>query len=172
MRGENECTGRLDVTGMRALAGVFCSALALAAYAQSIRLPDLRTPAPEITRLKPGEPCVACGHIVSVREVQLDRRASIPRVFQGGPGSSGGPVDRNLVGAVIYLPLGGATRERPFVGGVGTPEARERFNQSSYEILVRLDDDSLRTVHRPDGSRYSVGDRVRFAGDEIELIAQ
>ncbi|MPZ41813.1 MAG: hypothetical protein GEV05_00130 [Betaproteobacteria bacterium] len=152
---------------------MFWSSLALAAFAQSIKLPDLRSPPPSMVTLKPGEPCNACGRVVSIREVQLDQRSSVPPAFHGSPGSSSGSVDRNLVGAVIYLPLGGATRERPFVGGVGTPEAQARFRQSSYEILVRLDDGTLRTTQRHDGSRYSVGDRVRLAGnDEIELIAR
>jgi hypothetical protein len=94
-------------------------------------------------------------------------------VFKGSPGSSSGAVECNLAGAVIYLPLGGETTERPFVGGVGTPEARERFRESSYEILVRLDEDVLRTIRRPHGSRYRVGDRVRLSSnDQIEPIAQ
>ena len=172
MYAKSERTYLSNAMATRALAALLWSMLALAAFAQSIKLPDLRTPPPAITTLKPGERCVACGHIVSVREVQVDRRSSVPRELQGGPGSSSGAVDRNLVGAVIYLPLGGGARERPFVGGVGTPEAQERFGQSSYEILVRLDDDTLRTLRRHDGSRYSVGDRVRLAGDEVELIAR
>jgi outer membrane lipoprotein SlyB len=68
------------------------------------------------------------------------------------------------VGAVIYLPLGGETPERPFVGGVGTPEMRERFGETTYEITVRLDDGGMRFIQRNDGSRYQVGDRVRMAG--------
>ena len=98
----------------------------------------------------------------------------VPQAFQsGGPGTSSGPGGPNLVGAVIYLPLGGETTERPFVGGVGTPEMRERFRESTYEIAVRLDDGSLRFVQRHDGTRYRVGDRVRLSGvNQIELVSE
>lgn len=76
-----------------------------------------------------------------------------------------------MVGAVIYLPLGNDPTERPFVGGVGTPEMRERFRETTYEISVRLDDGSLRFLQRYDGIRYRVGDRVRLPGaGQIEMI--
>ena len=86
---------------------------------------------------------------------------------------SSGPGGPNLVGAVIYLPIGGGSAERPFVGGVGTPEMQERFRDSTYEIAIRLDDGALRVIQRHDGPRYSVHDRVRLAGvDELELVAE
>jgi outer membrane lipoprotein SlyB len=96
-------------------------------------------------------------------------------VFQGGgqPGPPPGASQPNLVGAVIYLPLGGdgTTTEKPFVGGVGTPEMRERFRETTYEIAVRLNDGSTRFVQRHDGTRYRVGDRVRLPGaGQIELV--
>lgn len=151
------------------LAGSFWIALA---WAQTIKIPDFRQPVPPTAVFKPGEPCNECGRILSIREIQVERKPVVPQAFQsGGPGTSSGPGGPNLVGAVIYLPLGGETTERPFVGGVGTPEMRERFRESTYEIAVRLDDGSLRFVQRHDGTRYRVGDRVRLSGvNQIELV--
>ena len=172
-RVEDGGTHRVGIKVARAVMLLLGSSIALAAWAQSTRTLDLRLPPPSITSMKAGEPCDACGRIVSIREIRLDRNPGAPSAYRGVPGSSDGVVGRNLVGAVIYLPLGGDTTERPFVGGVGTPEARERFRESSYEILVRLDDDSLRTVERIDGSRYRIGDRVRLSGvGQIELVAE
>jgi outer membrane lipoprotein SlyB len=151
-----------------ALAALFC--MAMAAKAQSPRILDLRPPPatspPAASTLKPGEPCNACGRIVSIREVPVEHRRDAPSAFQaGGASSPSGAGERSLpVGAVINLPLGGETAERPFVGGVGTPEMRERFAETTYEITVRLDDGATRFIQRKDGGRYEVGDRVRIRG--------
>jgi hypothetical protein len=171
---KTRCRHRLRNTWMRALGLIVGASSTLAVYAQSIRIPDLRSPPPSIVSMKAGEPCNACGRIVSIREIRVDRNnPRVPAEFRSGPGSPSGVVERNLVGAVIHLPLGGETAERPFLGGVGTPEARERFGESSYELLVRLDDDSMRTIERTDGSRYRIGDRVRLSGiGQIELVAE
>ena len=50
---------------------------------------------------------------------------------------------------------------------------RERFQETTYEISVRLDDGSLRFLQRHDGTRYRVGDKVRLPGaGQIELLAE
>jgi outer membrane lipoprotein SlyB len=140
-----------------------------AAVAQTLLIPDFRERA-NVRRLAPGETCNDCGRVISVREIQIDRREVLPVNFQG---ASRGPVDYNIVGAVVYLPLGGGSNDRPFVGGVGTPEMRERFAQSTYEITVRMEDGAMRSFQRADGSRYHVGDRVRAsASGELEWVAE
>lgn len=167
--------GRRDMRSTRcpsttgaALAAAFC--MAMGAEAQPSRILDLRPP-PASSALKPGEPCNGCGRIISVREIHAEHRRA-PAAFQGA-GSSFGTERSPPVGAVIYLPLGGETAERPFVGGVGTPEMRERFGETTYEITVRLDDGATRFIQRNDGSRYQVGDRVRVGGtDGLELVVE
>lgn len=62
-------------------------------------------------------------------------------------------------------------RDQPFVGGVGTPEMRERFSQSTYEITNRLDTGATTVVQRRDGANFRVADRVRARGIELERIA-
>jgi outer membrane lipoprotein SlyB len=162
---------RLTRTTLVVLAGSLW--IALAAWAQTIKIPDFRQP-PPVASVKPGEPCSDCGRILSIREIQAERKPVVPPAFQGGgPGTSSAASERNLVGAVIYLPLGNDGTQRPFVGGVGTPEMRERFRETTYEIAVRLDDGTLHFVQRVDGTRYRVGDRVRLSGvNQIELVSQ
>jgi hypothetical protein len=140
-----------------------------AAMAQTLLIPDFRDRS-NVIRLNPGETCKDCGRIVSVREIHIDRRDVLPATFQG---TSRGPVDHNLVGAVVYLPLGGGSSDRPFVGGVGTPEMRERFAQTTYDITVRMEDGAMRSFQRADGARYHAGDRVRAtASGELEWVTE
>ena len=144
------------------------------AWAQTIRIPDFRQPPPAPVTIRAGEACTDCGRILSIREIHTERRPQVPQALQATtPGPAVGPGENNLVGAVIYLPTGTDSSQRPFVGGVGTPVMRERFQQTSYEISVRLDDGSLRFLQRHDGSRFRVGDRVRLPGaGQIELLAE
>jgi outer membrane lipoprotein SlyB len=74
-----------------------------------------------------------------------------------------------IVGAVVALPLGEG-KDKPFVGGVGTPEMRERFTETSYQIVVQLDNGGYTSVQRADGASFRVGDRVRVQGIELELL--
>ena len=144
------------------------------ASGQTIRIPDFRQPPPATYTIRGGEACTNCGRILAIRETQIERRSQVPQALQRDtPGPTTGPGQSNLVGAVIYLPLGNGPGDRPFVGGVGTPEMRERFQETTYEISVRLDDGSLRFLQRHDGTRYRVGDKVRLPGaGQIELLAE
>lgn len=139
----------------------------MAAHGQAIKIPDFREP-PRAT-LAPGEPCEACGTIRSIREVRVQRPVSVPQAFQNDPIDQGlaSPV---IVGAVVALPLGGSGG-KPFVGGVGTPEMRERFSETTYDVTVQFDNGAYSTVRRADGASFRVGDRVRLRGIELDLLA-
>ena len=167
-------TQRARWASVAAAAAAAALCIGFAALAQTIRIPDFRQAPPAAAKLKSGEPCNDCGRILSIRETQVERKPGVPQAFQGSAaGTSSGPGGPNLVGAVVYLPLGNDSSARPFVGGVGTPEMRERFQETSYEIAVRLDDGAMRFIQRYDGTRYRVGDRVRLPGaGQIELLAE
>jgi len=151
------------------LAGGALLWLAATAGAQPIRIPDYRESARVAPAPKPGEKCEHCGVIRSIREMQSRRQVEVPKVFHSEP------VDRGIggtvyTGAVVYLPLGKGS-DKPFVGGVGTPEMRERFSQSSYEVAIQLDTGGTVSVQRDDGASFRVGDRVRVLGNQLELLA-
>lgn len=141
--------------------------LAAAAQAQPIKIPDFREP--PRAALGPGEACDRCGAVRSIREVQVRRPVNVPRAFQNDPMDQG-PASQVIVGAVIALPLGAGT-DKPFVGGVGTPEMRERFTETTYDVGVQLDSGGYATVQRADGASFRIGDRVRVQGIQLELLA-
>src|SRR5262249_61652049 len=107
--------------------------------------------------VKGGERGDECGRVLSIGEIRGAAGPAVPEAFQNTSvvGSSS-PGDGTMVGAVVYLPLGNDPGDRPFVGGVGTPEMRERFRETTYEIAVRLDDGATRFIRRSDGTRFRV----------------
>lgn len=153
----------------RALALVPVLALGVAAWAQNIRIPELREPPAAIAPMpKLGEPCERCGVIRSIKEISLQRPVNAPQDFRSDPGYSG-PGGSVPVGAVISIPFG-AGSGKSYVGGVGTPEMRERLSATEYEITIALDDGGYTMVQRRDGLAYRVGDRVRVQGRQVELL--
>lgn len=140
------------------------------ANAQYIQIPDFRNPPPVSTvKSKPAESCSNCGVIRAIREIQNQRPTTVPQAFQN-PQISNGPDSSVRVGAVVALPLSDSGSDQAFVGGVGTPEMRARFSESSYEITVLLDTGAYVMAQRRDGSRFRVGDRVRMRGIDLELL--
>jgi hypothetical protein len=140
--------------------------------AQSIRLPDLAAGRRAWAAPRAGEPCDACGRILSIREISTTRGPP-PATLSPVPGGGGDPTNpnqQNLIGAVIYLPLGGQSADKPYIGGVGTPEMYARMRETTYEVTVRLDDGPSASG-APRGRDIRVGDRVRWVGsDELELL--
>jgi hypothetical protein len=132
----------------------------------NVRLPYMGEQA-RGTVVRPDGPCEDCGRIVSLREAAATT-AGAPSRFQGGGRE---PFYQNLVGAVVYMPLSENSVDKPFVGGVGTPEMNERFGNSTYLIEVRMDDGNLRYISRRDGARFSIGDHVRTRDGRLEHVA-
>lgn len=162
---------RLARGGLTVAAAAWMLGLFVRADAQSIRIPDFRNEPPaSVSGPRPGESCERCGVITSIRQVQNRRPVPVPQSLQTNPVDQG-PGSSVLVGAVIALPTGDGPGSQPYVGGVGTPEMRERFTETSYEMGIRLDTGGYTQVTRQDGARYRVGDRVRVMGTQLELLA-
>jgi outer membrane lipoprotein SlyB len=48
---------------------------------------------------------------------------------------------------------------------------RERFTESTYDVVIQLDNGGYTSMQRQDGASFRVGDRVRVQGTELELLA-
>lgn len=155
---------------MHRIGGMLLALAMMPAGAQYIQIPDFRNQPPAAKPgSKPVEPCSNCGVIRSIREIQSQRSTAVPQAFQN-PQVSNGPDSTMRVGAVVALPLSDSGSDQSFVGGVGTPEMRARFSESSYEITVLLDNGAYALAQRRDGNRFRVGDRVRMRGIDLELL--
>ena len=167
-------SGRVPLAAARAVvvAGAALSFAVLAQVQQPVRIPDFRYhPPAAVPAPRTGEPCDGCGVIRAIREVQSQRPIPVPKPLQSEAGDRG-QSSGVLVGAVVALPMGaGSSGSQPFVGGVGTPEMRSRFTETSYEIVVRFDNGAYTRVRRNDGASFRVGDRVRVHGVQMELLA-
>ena len=135
------------------------------AKAQTIRIPDFRESTAVTSPSAPGT-CDECGVVRSIREIH---RRGAP-VSSSRAGAAWGPTDTRVIGAVMVLPFGPGSNSKGFVGGVGTQEVSERLGEASYEIIVRMDDQTLRTVERRDGGQFTPGDRVRVSEGRVEHL--
>jgi hypothetical protein len=171
MNGPASASGkgpRAVARGALVLAGL---TFAAAALAQSLKIPDFRQEPPAVAPApRAEEPCDRCGVIRSIRQIRTERPISVPKPLQSGAIDQG-PGSNMLVGAVVALPMGERS-DRPYVGGVGTPEMRERFSETSYEITIRLDNGGYTAVQRRDGASFRTGDRVRVEGGQLTLLTQ
>jgi outer membrane lipoprotein SlyB len=155
------------------VAGILPLASILPAHAQYIRIPDFRNSPPQAAPApKAGEVCDDCGVIRAIREIQDQRPIPVPQSFQNDAADQGGSSASTMrVGAVVALPMGSnASSDQGYIGGVGTPEMRARFSQSTYEITIRLDNGATNVTQRRDGANFRVGDRVRLRGIDLELL--
>lgn len=107
--------------------------------------------------------CRDCGTIESVREIA-----------QEGQGSGLGAIAGGVLGGLLGNQIGGGSgRKVATVAGVvggayagHTVEKKTRSTQQ-YEITVRLDDGSLRTINETEKPAWHTGDRVRVSNDRI-----
>jgi hypothetical protein len=137
------------------------------ARAQTIQIPDFRQ-TPSVAREMSEGSCNECGVIRSIREVNKRRDGGPAYATRTGTASS---FDARVVGALVVMPFGpGSPDKTSFVGGAGTSDMRDRFSEVSYDLILRMDDGTFRTIERRDGAQYNVGDRVRIADGRLELM--
>ncbi|MEO5796432.1 MAG: glycine zipper 2TM domain-containing protein [Rhodoferax sp.] len=109
--------------------------------------------------------CSNCGVVESAREITTAAKGS-------GVGAVGGAV----VGGVLGHQVGGGRGKdlMTVLGAVGGAVAGNHIEGQvkathSYEIVVRLDDGSTRTVHQADPAGVNPGDRVKIVNGVVRL---
>jgi outer membrane lipoprotein SlyB len=113
---------------------------------------------PRVVSTPPKAACADCGIIESTREVQAHGEGS-------GLGAAGGAI----VGGLLGHQVGGGRGQdlATVVGAVGGAVGGNQIEKSmksakSYEIVVRLDDGSSRTIQQAAAPTWRSGDRVRL----------
>lgn len=115
----------------------------------------------------PAPMCQDCGRIEGVREVK-----------QAGDGSGIGAVAGGVAGAVLGRQVGGGSGRTiaTVVGAVGGAVAGHQIEKHVrknvvYEVTVRMDDGSARTITETTQPTWRSGDRVRIEGGRITSAA-
>ncbi len=117
-----------------------------------------QAPAPAPAR---APACAGCGTVEAVKAVQVQ-----------GEGSGLGAVAGGVAGAVVGHQFGGGTGKTALTvlgavgGGVAGHEVEKRVRASTaYDVTVRLDDGSRRTLRRNEA--LAVGSRVTVQGNSL-----
>ncbi len=147
--------------GLRSLGAAALLCLAALATAQTGRPLDLT--------LRP----VTDGIVVSLREGHAGPGSAAPRTPAQPVGAPSDLEQAPPVGAVVYLPFagasGGTSSEKGWrYGAAGTPEMQARFAQSTYEVIVDMQDGERRSFQPRDPGRFHVGQRVSVRSGELE----
>ena len=108
--------------------------------------------------------CASCGVVESVREVQVK-----------GEGSGLGAVAGSVLGGVVGHQMGGGDGKKALTvlgavgGGVAGHEVEKRARGNTvYEVQVRMDDRSLRTLTLPQAPK--TGERVTVDGQTLRAL--
>lgn len=125
------------------------------------------TPAPVAQAPAPAPIiCATCGTIENVREVkQAGEAKGIGAVAGGVGGAVLGKQFGNGRGSTALAVLGA-------VGGAFAGHQAEKYVRSTtaYEVTVRMEDGSTRTVQQATAPAWRVGERVRVNGETISVI--
>ena len=131
--------------------------------------PASRQAAPQPQRVAaatsaPAKPrCADCGTVVEVKEVEVK-----------GEGSGGGALAGGVIGGVIGHEVVGGRNQgvATAIGAVGGAVAGHQIEKYAkthkrYDVAIKMEDGSSRTVHFKDAPSWRSGDRVRVNGDTI-----
>jgi outer membrane lipoprotein SlyB len=121
-------------------------------------------PAPQRAAAAPAEVCASCGTVESVVAVQ-----------QKGEGSGVGAVAGGVIGGVLGNQIGGGTGKTvaTVVGAVGGGMAGHEIEKqaratTAYQVRVRMDDGTLRTVTQK--QNLAVGARVNLTAQGLRSM--
>jgi len=117
-----------------------------------------------------AQTCAVCGEVRSVREVGAPKSAagSVAAPAQADVGTSHALDTPMVVGTVARFEFDQGRAENWHLGAAGTPDMRQRLGDVYYEVTVVMDGGDRRTLHRRDGNRFYVGQRVALRSGELE----
>ncbi len=137
----------------------------LAAAAKPAAAKPVKTAKASDHKVAAASICANCGVVDSVAAVKTKGEAT-------GMGAVGGAV----LGGVVGHQLGGGDGKKALTvlgavgGGFAGNEVEKRARStSSFEVRLRMDDGSIRTV--PQGTAPAVGTRFRVEGDQLKPLA-
>lgn len=126
-------------------------------------IPPDYTPAPVAASTSAAPPCVDCGVIANVRQVTNE-----------GKPSGAGAVIGGLAGAALGSNIGrGNTRTVASIAGaiggglLGNSIEKSRSQTTSYEVSLRMDDGSTRTIASDTLPSWRIGDKVKLVSGAI-----
>jgi hypothetical protein len=130
---------------------------------------DIRAPAPN--RGVASE-CNNCGAVRSIRAVERERAAGreISPYMTSEQYLDTRRYSEPRVGPVFGMTFGAGQQTRTFVGAAGSSTMRQRILEIVYEVTVRFDDGRYGLVEMNDASGFRVGDRVRVADNQLQLL--
>ncbi len=122
-------------------------------------------PAAQVAAAQPRAVCANCGTVTGVSEIEVK-----------GEGSGLGAVAGGVAGAILGNQVGsGGTRTIARIGGAaggayaGHQVEKHMKTQKKYDVGVKMDDGTLRTVSYETPPTWRSGDRVRIVDGKLEL---
>lgn len=118
---------------------------------------------PDRSEAPAAAPCSTCGVVQSVREINTRGEGS-------GVGAAGGAVVGGLLGNQVG---GGQGRQLATIAGaiggavVGNQIEGNVKPNRSYDVAVKMENGSTRTLHQSAQPRWSAGDQVRIVNGEL-----
>jgi outer membrane lipoprotein SlyB len=145
--------------------------LVLAAVASPLAAQTGSPPPPSAPKPTSTEPCDRCGTIASIRQAtSQDSWTRVGSVSSSGAGTS----DLSPL-AVTQFQVGrdGSKQGTVLLGAAGGAMYQSRpsaLNVQRWELVVHMDDGSIRSVTQNYQPMLQSGDRVRVMGTQLELL--
>lgn len=119
--------------------------------------------------------CAACGRVVSIRSsAAVERWEPLGSAFGSGP-AVGGPGDSLQPSAVASFQVGRGGKNEGIVllgsaGGANYKKPSGSYKKPRWDVTVKLDSGDTRNVNLAYEPYVREGDRVRIAGNSLELL--
>jgi hypothetical protein len=132
-------------------------------------------PASAATGSPPADDCGPCGSVESIRQVSVRQEwtALGAGVGVGGTNAQSGPGGTGGVTTAFQIGRGGDNQGMVILGAAGGANYRKSpnaYEQSRWDVTVKLDGGRTQVVRMTFEPYVREGDRVRVAGNNVELL--